>query len=71
LHHAAKSRYFYEIWKHDVLLWFILSITHPASRFQIYDFYDIFGTVMDVAGRISLVRVLYMSDKSSQLIERG
>lgn len=37
--------------------------SHPASRFQIHNFYGTFGTLMDIAGRIGLVRALYMPDK--------
>jgi len=71
LYHTSKSRYFYKIWKRDSSLWLMLSILHTASRFQIHDFYGTFGTVMDIAGRIGLVRALYMPDKPNLHIRLG
>ena len=47
----------------------MLSILHTASRFQIHDFYGTFGTVMDIAGRIGLIRALYMPDKPNLHIQ--
>ena len=47
----------------------MLSIVHPASRIQIHDFYDTFGTVMDIVGRIGLVRASYMPDKPNLIYD--